>query len=205
MAYPVIDLPMFRPLIDLSAELFCPDVNLVPPNSITLLETNPRFIESYLVGLNHEMARELLWREYPTDQRGTPFRQFWDTHTVLPLPGESADARRERLYDIKPIDKWPALTRSRPTRARQERSASPGPVFRNDARALGTIFVVLRCPLDRQEPALAPLHPDLGFRLQFEGRLIQTSEPNLDERVTVTDWIKQSRPTERAETTSTIA
>jgi hypothetical protein len=29
------------------------------------------------------------------------------------------------------------------------------------ARALGTIFVVLRCPLDRQEPALAPLHPDL--------------------------------------------
>ena len=46
-----------------------------------------------------------------------------------------------------------------------------------------TIFVVLRCPLDRQEPALAPLHPDLGFRLQSEGCLIQTSEPNLDERV----------------------
>jgi hypothetical protein len=49
---------------------------------------------------------------------------------------------------------------------------------------------VLRCPLDRQEPALAPLHPDLGFRLQFEGRLIQTSEPNLDERVVGADWIK---------------
>jgi len=78
-------------------------------------------------------------------------------------------------------------------------------VLRNDARALGTIFVVLRCPLDRQEPALAPLHPDLGFRLQFEGRLIQTSEPNLDERVTGTDWIKQSRPTESAEATSVIA
>src|SRR5438309_5757335 len=47
-----------------------------------------------------------------------------------------------------------------------------------------SIFVVLRCPLDRQEPALAPLYPDLGLRLQFEGRLIQTSEPNLDQRVT---------------------
>jgi hypothetical protein len=78
-------------------------------------------------------------------------------------------------------------------------------VFRNDARALGTIFVVLRCPLDRQEPALAPLHPDLGFRLQFEGRLIQTSEPDLDERVAGTDWIKESRPTERAEAAPTIA
>ena len=41
MAYPVIDLPMFRPLIDMSPDLFCPNVNLVPPDSITLLETNP--------------------------------------------------------------------------------------------------------------------------------------------------------------------
>jgi hypothetical protein len=79
------------------------------------------------------------------------------------------------------------------------------PWLRNDGGALVAIFVVLRCPLDRQEPALAPLHPDLGFRLQFEGSLIQTSKPNLDERVTGTDWIKQSRPTERAEATSVIA
>jgi hypothetical protein len=106
MAYPVIDLPMFQPLIDMSPELFCPNVNLVPPDSITLLETNPRFIESYLVGLNHEMARELLWREYPTDQRGSVFRQFWDMRPVLPLPGETPEQRRERLRDIPPIDTW---------------------------------------------------------------------------------------------------
>ncbi len=74
-----------------------------------------------------------------------------------------------------------------------------------DARALGTIFVVLRCPLDRQEPALAPLHPDLGFRLQFEGRLVQASEAYLDERVTGTDRVEQSRPAARAEATSAIA
>src|SRR5438132_4270236 len=45
------------------------------------------------------------------------------------------------------------------------------------------VLVVLRCALDRRYPALAPLHPDLGFGLQLEGRLIQTSDPNLDERV----------------------
>jgi hypothetical protein len=106
MAYPVIDLPMFRPLADMSAELFCPNVNLVPANSITLLETNPRFIESYLAGLNHEMARELLWREYPTDQRGSVFRQFWDVRSVLSLPGETADQRRERLRDITALHTW---------------------------------------------------------------------------------------------------
>ena len=32
-----------------------------------------------MVGLNAEMSSELLWRNYPTDQRGTYFRQFWDT------------------------------------------------------------------------------------------------------------------------------
>ncbi|MDT0347462.1 hypothetical protein [Streptomyces litchfieldiae] len=107
MAYPVFDLPMYRALLDLSTDLFVPNLDLIPPNSITLLETNQRFIESYLVGLNHEMARELLWREFPTDQRGTPFRQFWDARTVLPRPGESLEERRERLYDIKPIHRWP--------------------------------------------------------------------------------------------------
>jgi hypothetical protein len=106
MAYPVIDLPMFRSLADMSAELFCPNVNLVLANSITLLETNPRFIESYLAGLNHEMARELLWREYPTDQRGSVFRQFWDVRSVLSLPGETTDQRRERLRDITALDTW---------------------------------------------------------------------------------------------------
>ena len=56
---------------DRSTELFLPNLNLIEPNSITLLETNQRFIEAYMVGLNHEFARELLWREYPTDQRGS--------------------------------------------------------------------------------------------------------------------------------------
>jgi hypothetical protein len=49
-------------------------------------------------------------------------------------------------------------------------------------RASGLLaLVVLRCTLDRRYPALAPLHPNLGFGLQLEGRLIQTSDPNLDE------------------------
>ena len=106
MAYPRIDLPMYEALRDASVEEFVPNLGLVPPNTITLLLTDHAFIESFMVGLNHAMARELLWREYPTDQRGTPFRQFWDPHATISLPGESTDARRERLYDIKPIDRW---------------------------------------------------------------------------------------------------
>ncbi|WP_344586513.1 hypothetical protein [Actinomadura vinacea] len=107
MAYPVIDLPMYRALLDLSVDFFVPNLGLVPQNTVTLLKTNQAFIESYMVGLNHEMARELLWREYPTDQRGSPFRQFWDVRTVASPPEEDAEQRRERLYDIRPIHDWP--------------------------------------------------------------------------------------------------
>jgi hypothetical protein len=107
MAYPVIDLPMYQALLELPVDAFVPNLNLVPPNSITLLANNREFIEAYLVGLNHEMARELLWREYPTDQRGTPFRQFWDARAMLSPPGETETQRRERGYDIAPIHAWP--------------------------------------------------------------------------------------------------
>ncbi|MFB9237863.1 hypothetical protein ACFFWC_20255 [Plantactinospora siamensis] len=107
MAYPVIDLPMYRSLLDQSVDTFVPNLNLLPPDTVTLLETNQEFIEAFLVGLNYEMGRELLWREYPTDQRGTPFRQFWDPRTAPARPGEDPAQRRERLYDIAPIDRWP--------------------------------------------------------------------------------------------------
>jgi hypothetical protein len=83
MAYPELNIPMYKPLIDISADLFLPNINFVSQNSISLLETNQPFIEAYMVGLNHEFARELLWREYPTDQRGSCFRQFWDVSDFI--------------------------------------------------------------------------------------------------------------------------
>ena len=43
-----------------------------------MLSTNDVFTEAFLVGLSDEMGRELLWRSYPTDMRGTYFHRFWD-------------------------------------------------------------------------------------------------------------------------------
>jgi hypothetical protein len=110
MAYPKIDLPMYGPLKDISAELLLPNINLIPPNSITLIETNQKFIEAYMVGLNHDFARKLLWREYPTDQRGSYFRQFWDPGTYLNTDTKlTPDQIKEKLYDIPELHRW-ALT-----------------------------------------------------------------------------------------------
>src|SRR5262245_12708323 len=64
---------------------------------------------------------------------------------------------------------------------------------------------VLRCALDRRYPALAPLHPDLVFGHQLEGRLIQTSDPNLDEPVPGAGCVKEPRPAAGAEGTSVVA
>ena len=50
------------------------------------------------------MARELLWREYPTDLRGSYFRQFWEVKGVS-NPDTPGDA--EQLKDITKIHTWP--------------------------------------------------------------------------------------------------
>ena len=41
-------------------------------------KSNPRTIEAFMAGLNHEFSSELLWREFPADLRHTAFRRFWD-------------------------------------------------------------------------------------------------------------------------------
>ena len=77
MAAPLFVLPMYESVKDLGTDFLIPNLNLIPQNSITILESNQKFIEAFLAGANYEMGRELLWREYPTDQRGTYFlREF---------------------------------------------------------------------------------------------------------------------------------
>lgn len=125
MAYPEIDLPMYKPLADISSELFLPNLDKIEQNSITLLENNQKFIEAYMVGINHEMSRELLWREYPTDQRGTCFRQFWDVSGFLETGQPAADIK-EQLRDIIPIHQWTKKDE------RLINPNNPSPLKRND-------------------------------------------------------------------------
>lgn len=111
MHYPVFEIPMYKPLADLSSEYFLPNINLIDPNSIILLETNQKFIESYMVGLNHEMSRELLWREYPSDLRGSYFRQFWDVRSYLPEKDENLAQLKEKFKDIPELHRWSLISK----------------------------------------------------------------------------------------------
>ncbi|MDX6280633.1 MAG: hypothetical protein QOH03_1704, partial [Kribbellaceae bacterium] len=92
MACPQFPVPTALTLLESDPEWFMPGLGELPTNRVALLAQNEQFIESYLVGINHELIRELLWREYPTDQRGTPFTRFWP--------------RPDGTPDIDPINTW---------------------------------------------------------------------------------------------------
>ncbi|MFM0330094.1 hypothetical protein [Paraburkholderia strydomiana] len=122
MAAPVFPQPMYVPLRDLSQQYILPGVDLIPPNCTGLLQTNHAFVEAYMVGLNHEMARQLLVNAYPTDQRGSYFRQFWDVSAYVRQPGDPTDpvALAKLLEDIPPIHTWPRNSRLGDNRSRKD-------------------------------------------------------------------------------------
>jgi hypothetical protein len=78
MAAPVFTRPMYQALDDYSRDWLLPGLATFPePDIVSVLTSNAGFLEAFFAGLSHEMGRELLWRGYPTDQRGTYFRRFW--------------------------------------------------------------------------------------------------------------------------------
>lgn len=93
MAHPIYPEPTYFYLKELSDEFVLPGIEDIPKESVTMMQNNNEFVESFLCGMNTEMGKEFLWREYPTDQRGTYFKKFWDKDT-------------DNDVDIKPIHEW---------------------------------------------------------------------------------------------------
>jgi hypothetical protein len=97
LAAPNFPAAMYEELKALSTDWLLPGAELVPPNNVFALSTNSAFVAAFMMGINHEMGRELLWREFPTDQRGTYFRHFWDRRGT-------ADFGKSDISE--PIHKW---------------------------------------------------------------------------------------------------
>lgn len=99
MAYPIFPDPTSFYLRELSERFILPSVDKLKMNSISCFVTNPIFEEAFLAGMNTEMGRELLWREYPTDERGSYFRKFWDQ---VELPRDFGKG----YFDVKYLHNW---------------------------------------------------------------------------------------------------
>ncbi|MEO8368639.1 MAG: hypothetical protein ABI806_05535 [Candidatus Solibacter sp.] len=96
MACPQFTAPLAMAVKDAHRDWLVPGLGNFPDDRVTVLRSEGAFVESFLAGANHEMNREFLWRGYPTDQRGTPFRFFWP--------------RPDRTPDIPPMTSWPLAT-----------------------------------------------------------------------------------------------
>ena len=93
MMEPAFPQPMYEALKEKSQDLLLPGLDKVLPDTVLGLRTNRAFVESYMIGLNVEMARELLWRGFPTDQQGTYFRNFWGQDGSPSPVGDLGDLR----------------------------------------------------------------------------------------------------------------
>ncbi|WP_431047032.1 hypothetical protein ACQUSR_33200 [Streptomyces sp. P1-3] len=92
MLCPAFDVPMALAVSERWPDWFLPGSGTIPDNRAVLLKANARFIAAFMVGVNVEMNREMRWREYPTDLRGTPFTAFWP--------------RTDAIFDVPPIHTW---------------------------------------------------------------------------------------------------
>jgi hypothetical protein len=98
-ATPRFPQPMSEPLRELDGQMLLPGIDRIPADCLGILVGNPRFIEAYMVGLNHELSRELLWRGLPVDLGATFASRFWD---VRGRPGLSGDPPSQ----LPPITAW---------------------------------------------------------------------------------------------------
>jgi hypothetical protein len=94
-----IDDPLYRLLVRLDPEFLMPGVGELADESVGLAAVNQSFIEAFLVGANTELARELVWREYPAKLSDTWLRTFWDN-------AGKEDASGQPVTDVPEIASW---------------------------------------------------------------------------------------------------
>lgn len=85
--------PLAPALAELDARFLLPAAEELAADRVALVEVDGDAMAAVAAGANHELARELLWREFPAALAQTPLRRFWDTGP------DGAD-------DIEPISLW---------------------------------------------------------------------------------------------------
>ena len=147
---------MYERVRALSVDYLVPGVGSVPNNTLSLLEINPAYIEAFLVGLNHEMSRELRWREYPAALGQTWFQHFFDN--VDPAGA----------VDVRSIDSW-AETAPLGHEYTRTRGVEP-----DDEEGAAGLVVLIKADLIRKYPdvrvyAVPATIDEEGERVPIEG------------------------------------
>ncbi len=93
---PELDLPLWSFLSNSAPDWMLPGAGDLVDGDVVALSTNPVFVESLLVGANHQTVGELRWRNIPLVTLWSPLRKFWQ--------------RAANEFDIEPIKGWPGTS-----------------------------------------------------------------------------------------------
>jgi hypothetical protein len=94
-----LDYPTWTVVNRHEREWLLPGASSIPPHSIVALQTNPTFIDAFMVGINTQFLAEMRWRNLPAPRISTPLRMFW---------GHVDHGTGQREADIRPIADWPS-------------------------------------------------------------------------------------------------
>jgi hypothetical protein len=135
-----LDFPTWELLRQYDKEWLLPGVGALEMDTITALQTNPAFIDAYMVGVNSQFMSEMRWRDLAVDRTSTPLRMFW---------GQVNYATQAREADIEPLAEW-AKAPANPIGDLSHQSIQPS----DPANASGSrLVIVFRSDLFRRYPA----------------------------------------------------
>ena len=92
-----IDLPSWRFLRDVAPDWLLPGVAQLVRDRVYAFESNPVFVDAFLLGLNHQTLAELRWRNLRIASGCTPLRVFW---------GRIAAGGGAPLDDVRSVGLW---------------------------------------------------------------------------------------------------
>jgi hypothetical protein len=135
-----LDFPTWDLLRKYDKEWLLPGVGKLSKDSITALQTNPAFIDAFMVGINSQFMSEMRWRDLAVDRTCTPLRMFW---------GQINYATQKRQADIQPLIEW-AKAPEKPIGDLTHQSIQPSD---NDNKSGSRLVIAFRTDLFRRYPS----------------------------------------------------
>lgn len=96
-----LDFPTWDLLNTYDKEWLLPGASTLEKDSVFALQTNPEFIDAYMLGINTQFMSEMRWRDLAVARTATPLRMFW---------GQVNYATQKRQADIEPLAEWAKAT-----------------------------------------------------------------------------------------------
>jgi hypothetical protein len=163
-----LDFPTWDLLRKYDKEWLLPGASTLPKDSITALQTNPVFIDAYMLGINTQFMSEMRWRDLAVARTCTPLRMFW---------GQVNYATQKRQADIEPIAEW-AKVPADPIGALTHQTLQPHDAGNTTGSRL---VIAFRSDLFRRYPATLVylVRPPAGATVAQVDALL-TATPQLD-------------------------